>query len=256
MDIGERLRSARESKGLTIDVLARTTRVQARLLEAVERNDWHALPPRPYGRGCVRAYANEVGLEPDRTVREFFSQFTSAAIADGPTAVHRDPADAIAPGDTRRRALIGTLLTCGLAAAFILFIGRGMLRTGSEPPPVGTTGAAEGAPASTAGVTPAVGTPAVAPAAAAPAPVAPLTISLEATAPSWITASADGRRVLYRMLQPGEREAIHAGHSVRFRIGDAGAVRWQVNGRPAAIMGAPGEVRTVVVTAENAASVK
>lgn len=248
MDIGQRLRSARESKGLSIAVLARTTRVQARLLEAVERNDWHALPPRPYGRGCVRAYANEVGLEPDRTVREFFSQFTGAALPDG-MVVHRDPADAIAPGDGRRRALIGTLLTCGLAAAFILFIGRGMLPTVSEPSPVGTTGAAEAASARPTAVTPVTETP-------APAVVGPLTITLEATAPSWITATADGRRVLYRMLQPGEHEAIHAEQSIRFRIGDAGAVRWQVNGRPAAIMGAPGEVRTVVVTAENAASVK
>src|SRR5687767_5129361 len=103
MDTGLRLRTAREAKGLTIDALARTTRVQPRILEAIERNDAHALPPRPYGRGCVRAYANEVGLEPVGTVREFFSQFTDADVgAEDPGGADPGPAETTMPADARR----------------------------------------------------------------------------------------------------------------------------------------------------------
>ena len=65
MDIGARLRDAREARGLSIDAVSRSTRVQSRILSAIERNDSMCLPPRPYGRGFVRAYASEVGLDPE-----------------------------------------------------------------------------------------------------------------------------------------------------------------------------------------------
>jgi len=257
MDTGLRLRTAREAKGLTIDALARATRVQPRILEAIERNDSHALPPRPYGRGCVRAYATEVGLEPIGTVRDFFSQFIDADVtANDQAAADAGPADTTAPGDARRRAVFGTILTCGLAAVFILFIGRGMMTSDSEPRPVGTSGAEQVAPASAAGVVPAGDTTGVSPGAGVAAPTAPLTVVLEATAPAWIHAVADGRRVVYRLMQPGERHELRADEFVRVRVGDAGAVRWQINGRPASAMGAPGEVRTVTVTGANADAVK
>jgi cytoskeleton protein RodZ len=254
MDIGQRLRSAREAKGLTIDALARTTRVQARFLEAIERNDPHALPPRPYGRGSVRAYAGEVGLDPDRTVREFFLQFTPDETAHDRIAVAAPTAETIAPADARHRAVVGTVLTCAVAAAFVLLIGRGVLTTRSEPGPVGTTGigGADTAAASTTGIAPVVEARPLTPHAEGSASAPPLTVMLEATAPSWITATADGERVLYRIMQPGEREVLRADESVRLRIGDAGAVRWRINGREPVVMGAPGDVRSVLVTVANA----
>lgn len=248
MDIGLQLRSARERKGLTIAALARTTRVQSRILEAIERNDSHALPPRPYGRGSVRAYAIEVGLEPEATVREFFAQFGGPSAAEEDSAVRPGPAEAITPAESRRRALIGTVLTCSLAAAIVIFLGRAMLTSGTESGPVATIGVTAPVAASTAGVTP--------PAETTTPPPAPLVVTLEAAAPAWITAFADGQRVVYRTMQPGEREVLHAEEQVRLRIGDAGAVQWQINGRQAGLMGAPGAVRTVVVTGANAATVK
>jgi hypothetical protein len=40
---------------------------------------------------------------------------------------------------------------------------------------------------------------------------------------------------------------------ITMRVGDAGAVRWAVNGGPAAAMGASGEVRDVKVTDKDVA---
>ena len=77
MDIGAQLRSAREGKGLSIGTVAERTRVPVRTLAAIERNDQSALPPHPFGRGFVRAYAEEVDLDSDRLVREYFAQFPS-----------------------------------------------------------------------------------------------------------------------------------------------------------------------------------
>ena len=92
MDIGAELRTAREAKVLSVGVLAERTRVPARTLSAIERNDRSALPPQPFARGFVRTYADELDLDHERVVREFFAQFPAEA-PTGPLLVTREIPD-------------------------------------------------------------------------------------------------------------------------------------------------------------------
>ena len=64
-DFGERLRRARESRGISLRQVANVTRITVRALEAVERNDLSRLPGGIFTRAFVRAYAAEVGLDPE-----------------------------------------------------------------------------------------------------------------------------------------------------------------------------------------------
>ena len=80
---------------------------------------------------------------------------------------------------------------------------------------------------------------------------AELTVSLTADQPCWITASTDGNRVLYRLMDAGTTEALRARRTITLRVGNAGGVKWSVNGQPATVMGRPGEVRTVKVSADD-----
>lgn len=246
MDIGGRLRHARESKGLTIDAVSRCTRVQPRILSAIEQNDTVSLPPRPYGRGFVRAYASEVGLDPDSTVRDYFMQFAPPDQHEA-EARPRTPDALPRRDDGHRRWLwpLGAVLGYAAVGALVILIGRWAFRTAGEPGAVGTTGSAVpvAAPAIAREVTP----PAQAP------PARDITIALHAERPSWVTAHVDGQRTVYRALAPGETVSLRGAREVSVRTGDAGAVTWQVNGRPAVPMGRPGEVRTVRVTPETAA---
>ena len=89
MDIGAQLRTAREAKGLSIGTVSQRTRVPARALSAIERNDRTALPPPAFSRGFVRTYAEEVDLDPESLVREYFAQFP--AIAPPTTSVRKLP---------------------------------------------------------------------------------------------------------------------------------------------------------------------
>ena len=82
MSIGAQLRASREARGLSIDAVAHTTRVQPRILAAIERDDVRAVPPRPFGRGFVKAYAREIGLDGDQTTRDYFAQFAPVVPAD------------------------------------------------------------------------------------------------------------------------------------------------------------------------------
>ncbi len=74
--------------------------------------------------------------------------------------------------------------------------------------------------------------------------------------PCWVAATVDGRRTIYRVLQPGDRQTLVAERDIAIRFGDAGAVTWTINGRDAGAPGANGAVRDVRVTRENAASVR
>lgn len=260
MDIGAQLRHAREARGVSLETLSRATRVQPRILSAIEQNDSGVLPPRPYGRGFVRAYASEVGLDPDGTVRDFFSQFAPVETSD--------PAALLKPADHARRDAearpwswpVGAVLTYAVVGAVVILVGRSVMdrggdagvrtperpgvRADSPAGGVGTTGAA--VPTATA----------VIEQAATPVKPSPVTIVLDAQGPSWMSADVDGQRVVYRIVQPGERVNLKAEREIKIRVGDAGAVTWQVNGRAAVVMGQPGRVRNALVTPDNASRLK
>jgi cytoskeletal protein RodZ len=61
---GELLRRAREQQNMTLETVARRTRIAPRHLEALERSDLDVLPAGPFGRGYVRAYAEALGIDP------------------------------------------------------------------------------------------------------------------------------------------------------------------------------------------------
>jgi cytoskeletal protein RodZ len=251
MDIGARLRDAREARGLTLDALARSTRVQSRVLSAIERNDSGSLPPRPYGRGFVRVFATEVGLDPDATVREFFAQFGVTEAA--PSYVVHDPSfDAVRTAEPQQWVWpVAAVIGYALVGALVIFAGRWAIQRSAETSAVGTSGTAVPAavPSTERQPAPTLPTP-------VPPPTKGVVIVLDVKNMSWITASVDGERALYRMLQPGEQIRLAGAREVNIRVGDAGAVLWQVNGAKATLMGQPGEVRTVSVKPENATQVK
>ena len=60
-------------------------------LEALERSDLSRLPGGIFTRAFIRAYAEEVGLDPDRTIQEFIAELPAdAATATAHTAAVED----------------------------------------------------------------------------------------------------------------------------------------------------------------------
>ncbi|MEH6826867.1 helix-turn-helix domain-containing protein [Parasphingorhabdus sp.] len=59
---GELLRRAREQKNLSLEDIAKKTRIPQRHLESIESGDFDALPGRTYAIGFAKSYARTVGL--------------------------------------------------------------------------------------------------------------------------------------------------------------------------------------------------
>jgi cytoskeleton protein RodZ len=65
---GAALAAAREAAGLSIDAVAQQLKLAPRQVQALESDDFAALPGRTFVRGFVRNYARFVGLDPDEVV--------------------------------------------------------------------------------------------------------------------------------------------------------------------------------------------
>jgi hypothetical protein len=67
----------------------------------------------------------------------------------------------------------------------------------------------------------------------------------------WLSAMVDGTRVVYRMMQPGERHAIEVHDETVLRVGHPAAFVFSINGREGRVLGRSGEVVTVRITPKN-----
>ena len=69
--IGADLRDARLGRGHSIEDCQRATRISRRYLEALEEEDFSALPAPVFARGFLRSYAQFLGLDPTAMVARF-----------------------------------------------------------------------------------------------------------------------------------------------------------------------------------------
>jgi cytoskeletal protein RodZ len=75
--IGQALKVARQSLGLTLADIAETTRVRERHLEAIEAGELAQLPSRPFTIGYVRAYAKALGIDADASISRYRTEYPS-----------------------------------------------------------------------------------------------------------------------------------------------------------------------------------
>jgi len=134
--LGEILRQARERQGLTLDEVARRTRIPRRHLEALERNSLAGIPPGMYQRAEVRAYADAVGLDPQLALVALGrAQATPPRAADV-----RPPQPVSAPRrQTRRRGRLTwiTVVVLAVVVGAASFLWRWQASgTVGVPPPV------------------------------------------------------------------------------------------------------------------------
>jgi cytoskeleton protein RodZ len=114
--LGTYLNGLREQRGLSLDEMARATRVAPRYLEALEREDFASLPASVFTRGYIRAYCQVLEVPADEALARYSESAGTgvpvmAAVA-APAAPQRDD-------DARRTR--GTLLL-----SFVLLIGFGL----------------------------------------------------------------------------------------------------------------------------------
>lgn len=280
-DFGASLREARERSGVTLRHMAANTKISVLTLEALERNDLSRLPGGLFTRAFVRAYACEVGLDPEETLAHFLRRFPEVA---GDAELKEPASDALVEREPRTGAgralrVIAWMLPIAAGIAYFAFVRSGLevasvtgpVTAVSRPPvpappaPVQRAEPASASPGAAREEQPALEPAAVAavtgpaaddapraaeaaPAAAVPRPVPGdgMRVTLAATGPCWISlAAADGQAIFSGLMQAGERREFEVRGEVSLKAGDAGALALAVNGEAARALGEAGRVVTV-----------
>ena len=188
---GERLRAAREEKGLSLEDIAAQTRIPRRHLESIEQADWDKLPAPTYTIGFARSYASSVGLDrtdiADQLRAEMGGQRTMAQ------------SEVFEPADPAR-TMPKSLVLGAIAAVILLVILMSWLsRRSLEQPDEGVVN------------TPVAAAPAAQqPAAPAPTAAAQGPVVLTATDAVWLAIKDNGTVLKQGIMQPGETFQVPA----------------------------------------------
>ena len=136
---GERLKRHRERRGVTLESIARTTKISAALFVGLEKGDCSRWPAGLYARAYIRSYAEALGLNANETVEEFAATFgetptthSEALVAATrvPSASHLRLSMAAEPAIhpellARRAALAAADLVIGFLIAALAYVGFG-----------------------------------------------------------------------------------------------------------------------------------
>ena len=114
---GERLANKRSEKELTINQVAREIKIEPRVIEMIENNDFESIGVPVFVKGYLRQYSELVGLDPDLII-EKYSAINS--IEDSPPIVN-DSVDQIS-----KYVLTPKII---LIAIFVILISFGVLAT-------------------------------------------------------------------------------------------------------------------------------
>jgi cytoskeleton protein RodZ len=196
--VGERLRAAREEKGVSLDDVAAQTRIPLRHLASIETADWDSLPAPTYTVGFAKSYASAVGLDRaeigDQLREEMGGQrFTSTS------------ADVFEPADPRR-TMPKSVVFGAIAAVVVLIVLFSWLNKRSLEPSSDTNATT----ATSVAASPSTPPPSPSPS-PSPAPAAVQPVVLTATAAVWLQVSEKGGATLFSgMLQPGQTYSVPA----------------------------------------------
>ena len=135
MDIGGELRAARRGRKRSIEQIARITKISPTLLRAIENNDFDRVPGGLFTRGYLRAYAREVGLDPEALVQRYRTE-VECAVAEAPEAHDAvashdvDTADLAPAGESSPGQIIQICVIVIVVAAYFAWLRPSVRRSG------------------------------------------------------------------------------------------------------------------------------
>jgi len=227
---GERLRRERELREVTLAEITSATRIGSRYLDALENENWKALPGGVFNRGFVRAIARYLGLDEEA----FLAEYDLAHNAQVPPEPQR-PEERIPslPRWLPFALILGALaLLVGLFAAGLYgwhYYRARRAHLSSSP----------------AAVLPQPASDSVAGNSTAASTSPSLDLSISASAPAHLRVESDGYVVFDSDLQAGENRHFFAIEKFQVSASDSAAVLLELNGQAMPPLGSPGSSGTM-----------
>jgi cytoskeleton protein RodZ len=141
--IGEKLRLAREARGIALRDISEQTRISIRYLEAIETDDYRRLPGGIFNRSFIRAYAKFIGYDEHQALEDYARTLRERGETDDEGSKSHHSLVYTDDGATSSRGSAKTLILAILIlAALSLAVWGGLefykRRSGQRPRPPGT----------------------------------------------------------------------------------------------------------------------
>jgi cytoskeleton protein RodZ len=237
VSIGEKLRSAREAQGKTIQEASAATRVKSNYLEALEAERFGELGGNVYAKGFIRSYAGYLGLDPAPLLEEYRQERPETPVFE------RAPRALSGLGLERSRRTPSSWVVVAIVFVSIVLVASlwSMLKPGTTPqsplgaatPPVATTTTVRSATTTTTTEAPPKG----------------VTVALRYLGRSWTRVITDGRISFEGIPSTAERRTFKADRTLELVLGAPSVVELTVNGKAIGIADNSGRIYRRAFTA-------
>ncbi|HEY0348663.1 MAG TPA: helix-turn-helix domain-containing protein [Pyrinomonadaceae bacterium] len=114
---GEKLRLAREARGIALRDISEQTRISIRYLEAIEADDYRRLPGGIFNRSFIRAYAKFIGYDENNALEDYARTLRERGESDDEGSKSHQSLVYTDDGNALRRSPLKTLLLAILILA-------------------------------------------------------------------------------------------------------------------------------------------
>jgi len=215
---GDYLRQQRESREISLEQLSAKTKIKKNLLSALENDQYEQLPGLVFIRGFIRAYAQEVGLNPEEALQRFEEYLKETKpVLSGPKSAPIPQKHKIIPYVL---VSVFALALVGLAISLLWSFKQNETSL-TLPSTPSTAKTLSPIPSNTTTLNQAPSAPSITP---------PFHLSIKATELCWLLATIDGKESKEAMLYAGDSFEIVAKEKLSLLIGNAGGVDVTLNG--------------------------
>ena len=135
LTLGEKLRQAREERGISISEVAEQTRISPLYLESIEKDEYKILPGGIFNKGFVKSYAKYVGVDEHEALQDYSKQM---AVGDSdPLEEFRSYRPEVLTDDRSSSSMVPTIVFAGIILALmtggILFVVNYIQNQQAEP---------------------------------------------------------------------------------------------------------------------------
>ena len=231
--IGEELKRERELRGISLQEISDSTKVNLSFLRALEQDELEKLPGSFFTKGIIRTYARYIGIDED-PILDSYQEFMKMGT--------QSPEGAKTKGTSGNRKIYVGLVLSALAVIAIL-VSFFILVPGKKPLPPHKTQAIAQEPRRDVILPPP-------PESEKPADI--LNIELAFHQETWIQLFADGEIRLDGIMLPGKIFQTQATEEIILNLGNAGGFSYTLNGISGKPLGKSGAViKDIRITHEN-----
>jgi cytoskeletal protein RodZ len=262
---GERFKREREKRKITLDEVAKATKIGTRLLQAIEEEKFDQLPGGMFNKAFVRSYARHLGINEDQAAAEYTEIYRAShpedPLADPDAEGRKILEQRAARVQQDRRHIVH--LPWGKAAVALLLVAFGFAVWGSysrfikssnrsearkqKPAKIAEPSQPAPAPQVVEASTPMESQPQPTQDAVENSQPAPgsFAVLIKAREDSWIHIKVDGTDLPEETLAANTEKSVQANSEVVVKAGNVGAVDFWFNGQKVPAQGELDQVKTI-----------